>query len=188
MFAAFNLIEKSNKKGDDIWEVFEDGKDEDEEVSQDIVDWVDVWEEEELDEDELTDSEELEAALFMSLSSSEPEPNKPDNQGQSQTPIQPQPKESGSALHPLRRNPCLAHLLQLGINDAMKECHDLLKIVKKIGEIVNFFHKSNKYYTQLKHITNGQGLLKPVCTRWNSLYYCLERIFKENDLMVGILI
>lgn len=81
------------------------------------------------------------------------------------------PSSDGTSI---RRNSCLAHLLQLGIRDALKNKF-VTNIIGKVNTIVTWFHKSNKQYMALRERTK-LGLLKPCETRWNSTYYCLKRM------------
>lgn len=81
------------------------------------------------------------------------------------------------------RNSCLAHLLQLGINDALKY-PQIAAFIKKVNTIVKWFHKSNKFHTELKELS-GLGLIKPCDTRWNSLYHCLKRFSREVSIKEG---
>lgn len=74
----------------------------------------------------------------------------------------------------IRRNSCLAHLLQLGIRDALRNTFGA-GIISKVNTIITWFHKSNKQYMELRR-QSKLGLLKPCETRWNSTYYCLKRI------------
>lgn len=75
------------------------------------------------------------------------------------------------------RNSCLAHLLQLGIKDALAQT-EIAAIIKKVNAIVTWFHKSNKHYTALRELT-GLALVKPCDTRWNSSYHCMKRLTRE---------
>ena len=82
----------------------------------------------------------------------------------------------------LSRNGCKAHLLQLGINDALKVVSETVQIVNKI---IAFFGRSSKHTADLKQRTGGICLVKPNVTRWNSTFYSLERFLcpisaKEN--------
>ncbi|ODM90229.1 Zinc finger BED domain-containing protein 4 [Orchesella cincta] len=79
----------------------------------------------------------------------------------------------------LTRNSCLAHLLQLGINDGLKN-KLVSDFMKRINGIVTWFHKSPKQYTKLKSQTTI-GLVRPCETRWNSFYHCLKRFSREVE-------
>lgn len=78
------------------------------------------------------------------------------------------------------RYSCLAHLLQLAVKDAINASTLVVDIMETTSKIVAFFHKSNHYYSQLKALSGQLGLLKPCVTRWNSTYYCLERVAREE--------
>jgi hypothetical protein len=75
-----------------------------------------------------------------------------------------------------RRNPCLAHLLQLAIKDTLRKCHFVEEIVKRVQKIINFFSKSPKFTEMLRERTKGYALLKIGITRWNSTFDALQRI------------
>jgi len=79
-----------------------------------------------------------------------------------------------------KRIGCLAHLIQLAIKDALWEKGIVKNTVKKIGDIVKYFHKSDKWYMNLRKRIGGLSLVKPCATRWNSLYHSLKRIIGEH--------
>ena len=85
----------------------------------------------------------------------------------------------------LRRNPCLAHLLQLAIKDAIKASSLVTAIVTRINKIVRFFHKSTFFYSELKAINGNLGLLKPCITRWNAQFACINRILHRRENKVS---
>ena len=68
---------------------------------------------------------------------------------------------------------CIAHLIQLAIKDAFKECPKIQALIDKCKEIVKFFKKSGPAMNvllkaQSKRGTNILKLLPDVATRWNS--------------------
>lgn len=81
----------------------------------------------------------------------------------------------------LKRNACLAHLLQLAVKDAITKCSFMVSISKKINDVVTFFHNSPKWTAKLKMRTNDLSLIRPVVTRWNSLYLSLQRILRKDS-------
>jgi hypothetical protein len=83
------------------------------------------------------------------------------------------------------RNACLAHLLQLGIKDRINFSKLVKDLIKRINDIVNYFHKSNFWYSKLRKEIQI-SLLKACTTRWNSQYHCLKRIFGEKRVDVRI--
>lgn len=85
----------------------------------------------------------------------------------------------------LVRNGCNSHLLQCAIKDSLNAVPAVLKLTKKVNEIVTFFHRSNFWYNKLRQQIKGLALLKPCTTRWNSLYHCLKRIFKPRSGIVS---
>lgn len=82
--------------------------------------------------------------------------------------------------HVLKRNSCLAHLLQLGIKDALK--HDTVTpVTKRVQSIVAWFNGSNINTAQLAELC-GIGIRTPCVTRWNSLYQCLQRLVSPSKV------
>lgn len=77
-----------------------------------------------------------------------------------------------------RRKSCLAHLLQLGINDAIKH-PEVASTLKKVNTIVAWFFKSYKWYNVLRGYCSGKGLVKPCDTRLNFQFFCIERLLQE---------
>lgn len=55
----------------------------------------------------------------------------------------------------IERNGCLSHLLQLAVKDAFSECTLATELIQKVNRVVNFFHKSNFWYNQLKEKVNN---------------------------------
>lgn len=82
---------------------------------------------------------------------------------------------------PLERNACLAHLAQLAIKDAICGQGTIKALIKRAGDIVTFFHRSNHYYTSLREINGNRSVLKPCVTRWNSQHACLQRFVEDVE-------
>jgi len=82
----------------------------------------------------------------------------------------------------LKRNACLAHLLQLAIRDSINSNPAVVSISKKVNDIVKFINNSNKCLADLRSKTGGLSLVKPCATRWNSVYYCLKRILRDDNV------
>jgi type IV secretory pathway VirB3-like protein len=76
----------------------------------------------------------------------------------------------------IKKNPCLAHLLQLAIQNALRDSRFFSTLLNKVKNIINFFSKSPKFTEMLRVRTNGMSLLKIGITRWNSTYDALNRI------------
>jgi hypothetical protein len=81
----------------------------------------------------------------------------------------------------LERNACLAHLTQLAIKDAITSSEFVTDLIKRINELIAFFHRSNQYYTRLKQCNGNKALVKPCVTRWNAQYSCFQRIIETTD-------
>lgn len=86
----------------------------------------------------------------------------------------------------LKRNGCLAHLLQLAIKDAMKTNALVPKLTRRVNEMVTFFSKSPMWKDALRTQTNGLLLIKPIEVRWNSTYNCFKRIIRKDDKVIII--
>lgn len=80
----------------------------------------------------------------------------------------------------LERNPCLSHLLQLAIKDAIQENLPAKKMIERVNGIVGFFHKNTHYYTALRECNGNLSLLKPCITRWNAQHDSLKRLVHKK--------
>lgn len=80
----------------------------------------------------------------------------------------------------VRRNSCIAHLLQLGIKSALKNSA-VDGLIKKVNGMITWFNKSNKELALLKEKTK-LGFIKPCDTRWNATYMCLKRLCTEIEI------
>jgi len=82
-----------------------------------------------------------------------------------------------------RHIPCFAHTLNLVIQDAIATTPEFQTIVKKVKNIVTYFKRSVKAmnaFNELQISNLGQNILKlKGCkTRWNSLFYMIERFIQ----------
>ncbi|GBP85051.1 Zinc finger BED domain-containing protein 4 [Eumeta japonica] len=80
--------------------------------------------------------------------------------------------------------PCFIHTLQLAINTALK--HDTMaQILVKSRRIVTHFNHSNRAQSKLRDLQQELNLsyhqlVQDVCTRWNSTYYIISRLFEQK--------
>lgn len=80
--------------------------------------------------------------------------------------------------------PCFIHTLQLAINAALK--HDTMaQILVKSRRIVTHFNHSNQAQSKLRDLQQALNLsyhqlVQDVCTRWNSTYYMISRLFEQK--------
>ncbi|XP_060071429.1 E3 SUMO-protein ligase ZBED1-like [Ylistrum balloti] len=87
---------------------------------------------------------------------------------------------------------CFAHTLQLAVNDAVKKFFGLEKVIAKAKVITKHFHASAKDTHSLAEKQKSLGVpvhrLKSECpTRWNSLYYLLERLVEQRESVTAVL-
>ncbi|XP_039605909.1 zinc finger BED domain-containing protein 4-like [Polypterus senegalus] len=86
-------------------------------------------------------------------------------------------------------NPCLAHTINLIVQDALKV---VKQTVDKVKAIVEFFHESTIATEKLKSMQRQMGMpeLRPkqeCATGWNSTFYTLKRILESKDSIISTL-
>lgn len=91
--------------------------------------------------------------------------------------------------------PCFAHTLNLVASkpfdnkDGLEEAKNLLTAVK---DITTYFKHNTNAADSLKkaqgHQTKPLGLVQSVCTRWNSVFYQLERFVELSEIIAPILL
>ncbi|XP_073962367.1 zinc finger BED domain-containing protein 4-like [Choristoneura fumiferana] len=80
--------------------------------------------------------------------------------------------------------PCFINTLQLAINTALK--HDTMaQLLVKSRRIVTHFNHSNQAQSKLCDLQrelnlSDHQLVQDVCTRWNSTYYMISRLFEQK--------
>lgn len=70
---------------------------------------------------------------------------------------------------------CYAHTLQLVIKDVIGKGGRPKEVLDCAFKIVKYFMRSNYWRKRLKKVV-GKVLIKPAATRWNYIYYVLERL------------
>jgi len=85
--------------------------------------------------------------------------------------------------------PCLAHVINLCVEDALKPLKSTLKKARKIS---TFFHKSQKKADELKIEQRRLGMnssvvVRDVKTRWNSTYDMLKSITVNQDPITSLI-
>lgn len=70
---------------------------------------------------------------------------------------------------------CVAHTLQLVVNDGIKCDNNALNVSRYLEKLTEFFNRRGHWRSELKKIAD-KDLVKPVKTRWNSLFFGLQRL------------
>ncbi|XP_050527498.1 zinc finger BED domain-containing protein 4-like isoform X2 [Daktulosphaira vitifoliae] len=92
--------------------------------------------------------------------------------------------------------PCFAHTINLIANNALENCIDLNKLIDKIRNIVKFIKNSVNANDELRSIQKNDGLpegkvlklILDIKTRWNSLYYMIDRFLHLYRVVSSILL
>lgn len=81
---------------------------------------------------------------------------------------------------------CFAHTINLIVAASIDKDPELVELIQKIKKIVTFFHHSTKAMDRL-HVNQNRlnlpnhKLIQQVDTRWNSVYYMLERYLEQHE-------
>ncbi|XDV11792.1 hypothetical protein PO909_000627 [Leuciscus waleckii] len=81
--------------------------------------------------------------------------------------------------------PCMAHTLQLAVNEGLLSQRSIIDMVKTGRKIVGHFKHSPQAYSQFHDIQEQLGqprkcLQQDVITRWNSTFYMLESLIEQR--------
>lgn len=87
---------------------------------------------------------------------------------------------------------CFAHSLQLGINKGLEKQKSINSIIIKCSQIVGHFSHSNlanEALTKAQQVLNlpQHKLIQSVKTRWNSVYYMMERLLEQKLAILHVL-
>ena len=88
--------------------------------------------------------------------------------------------------------PCFSHTLQLAVEQALK-ISEVAKMIAKCKRLVTHFNHSSKSYYLLhqKQIALNHkqlSLIQDVVTRWNSVYYMVDRILHQQQPLCATLL
>lgn len=89
---------------------------------------------------------------------------------------------------------CFAHTLQLVANKPLQKITDLNKLINLIKENVTFFKHSVNAVNELRESQTRNNvqvplkLIQSVPTRWNSVYYQIERFLELSEYIAPILL
>ena len=83
-----------------------------------------------------------------------------------------------------RHLPCMAHTLNLIVQESIEKVEDLAVLRQKCRQLVTYFKQSVKAKDNLQEIqkkmnTSERKLIQDVITRWNSSYIMFERLLEE---------
>lgn len=91
----------------------------------------------------------------------------------------------------IRSMPCFAHTLNLVVEDSLK-VPELIILIEKCKKIVKYFRKSNIATITLQREQKERNpdvaplqLIQEVPTRWNSVYYMINRLLKLIDSLTA---
>jgi hypothetical protein len=70
---------------------------------------------------------------------------------------------------------CVAHTLQLVVNDGLKSDIAALEVSRYLDKLTAFFSRRTHWRAEFKKVAE-KDLVKPVKTRWNSLFFGLKRL------------
>ncbi|XP_047505129.1 E3 SUMO-protein ligase ZBED1-like [Pieris napi] len=81
---------------------------------------------------------------------------------------------------------CYAHSLNLAVQEAMSKSEEVTALEGKIKTIVSYFKRSAKAWEKLKKYQEQAGKtvkrpLQSVSTRWNSIFYMMQRILEIKE-------
>lgn len=83
--------------------------------------------------------------------------------------------------------PCFAHTLNLVSERALENLSDVLALIHKIKSVVTYFKHSVAASDDLKKLCNYK-LKQSIPTRWNSIYYMIERFILCSNHIASVLI
>lgn len=88
---------------------------------------------------------------------------------------------------------CFAHTLNLTVTDGIKRDEPTKRVVKKVKDIVTFFHSSTVATKALKDSHKATGttfykLKQEVETRWNSKFTMMESYVQQHDQITTVLV
>ena len=91
-----------------------------------------------------------------------------------------------------RHLPCMAHTLNLIVQESIEKVEDLVVLRRKCCQIVTYFKQSVKAKDKLQEIhkkmnTSERKIIQDVITRWNSSYFMFERLFEEYQAVNTVL-
>lgn len=91
-----------------------------------------------------------------------------------------------------RQHPCFAHTLNLIAKDSLKTVPEVVKVLEKCNAIISFFHHLTQATEKIRAVQEQlkvaeYKLIQSVFTRWNSVFYMLEKLFEQMDAVTTAL-
>ncbi|CAI6367127.1 unnamed protein product [Macrosiphum euphorbiae] len=88
---------------------------------------------------------------------------------------------------PEKHLPCFAHTLNLVSERTLGNLADVQQVINKIKSVVTYFKHSVVACDELKKLCNLK-LKQSVPTRWNSIYYMIDRFISCSNHIASVLI
>jgi len=83
--------------------------------------------------------------------------------------------------------PCFAHTLNLVVQNALDDTKNISNIITKVKNLVTFFKQSVSASDELHKICKYK-LKQSVPTRWNSVFYMLDRFKSCSDSIASTIV
>ena len=99
---------------------------------------------------------------------------------------------AATRLNAWKHIPCFAHTLNLIVTESIAQDQELRGILKRSRDIVTYFHHSDKATRSLSTVQSqlkmeNHKLIQDVSTRWNSVFFMMERMIEQHQAVTTTL-
>jgi len=84
--------------------------------------------------------------------------------------------------------PCFAHTINLVVQNALDNTDNITTLINKVKHLVTFFKQLCVSASDELHKVCAFKLKQSVSTRWNSVYYMLDRFINSSDHVASIIV